>query len=143
MVYSTCTFNPIEDEAVVSELLVACKGALQLVDVSGHLPNLKRMQVRQHCCLPILRTLDTGTIVYTAGMRRERDARTASNTLVFNYLRPFPLAVVCASYNAIWWTVSAKHAPLPAQMVKNLALTLEKLFDLDSLRQWPKSKPLP
>jgi 16S rRNA C967 or C1407 C5-methylase (RsmB/RsmF family) len=29
MVYSTCTPNPIEDEAVVAELLVRCKGALQ------------------------------------------------------------------------------------------------------------------
>jgi 16S rRNA C967 or C1407 C5-methylase (RsmB/RsmF family) len=44
MVYSTCTFNPIEDEAVVAELLVRCKGALRLVDVGGQLPNLKRMQ---------------------------------------------------------------------------------------------------
>jgi 16S rRNA C967 or C1407 C5-methylase (RsmB/RsmF family) len=43
MVYSTCTFNPIEDEAVVAELLVRCKGALQLVDVSQQLPELKRL----------------------------------------------------------------------------------------------------
>jgi 16S rRNA C967 or C1407 C5-methylase (RsmB/RsmF family) len=43
MVYSTCTFNPIEDEAVVAELLVRCGGALQLLDVSQHLPELKRL----------------------------------------------------------------------------------------------------
>jgi 16S rRNA C967 or C1407 C5-methylase (RsmB/RsmF family) len=43
MVYSTCTFNPIEDEAVVAELLVRCGGALQLLDVSHHLPELKRL----------------------------------------------------------------------------------------------------
>ncbi len=43
MVYSTCTFNPIEDEAVVAELLLRCKGALELLDVSGDLPNLKRL----------------------------------------------------------------------------------------------------
>ncbi|WIA32878.1 hypothetical protein OEZ86_006052 [Tetradesmus obliquus] len=42
MVYSTCTPNPIEDEAVVAELLVRCKGALQLLDVSDQLPELKR-----------------------------------------------------------------------------------------------------
>lgn len=42
MVYSTCTFNPIEDEAVVAELLLRCQGALQLVDVSGQLPQLVR-----------------------------------------------------------------------------------------------------
>lgn len=43
MVYSTCTFNPIEDEAVVAELLVRCGGSLQLLDVSKQLPELKRL----------------------------------------------------------------------------------------------------
>ena len=43
MVYSTCTFNPIEDEAVVAELLVRCGGSLQLLDVSTQLPELKRL----------------------------------------------------------------------------------------------------
>ncbi|KIY92797.1 hypothetical protein MNEG_15166 [Monoraphidium neglectum] len=43
MVYSTCTFNPIEDEAVVADLLVRCGGALRLVDVDAQLPQLKRM----------------------------------------------------------------------------------------------------
>ena len=43
MVYSTCTFNPVEDEAVVAALLQHCKGALQLVDVAGQLPQLKRL----------------------------------------------------------------------------------------------------
>ncbi len=43
MVYSTCTFNPIEDEAVVSELLLLCGGATELMDVSAELPSLRRM----------------------------------------------------------------------------------------------------
>jgi 16S rRNA C967 or C1407 C5-methylase (RsmB/RsmF family) len=43
MVYSTCTFNPIEDEAVVAELLLRCKGAVQLVDVAHRLTELKRL----------------------------------------------------------------------------------------------------
>jgi tRNA (cytosine34-C5)-methyltransferase len=42
MVYSTCTFNPIENEAVVAEALLRCKGAVQLVDVSQQLTSLKR-----------------------------------------------------------------------------------------------------
>ncbi|KAH3742651.1 NOL1/NOP2/Sun domain family 2 [Pelomyxa schiedti] len=42
MVYSTCSFNPIEDEAVVSHLLRRTQGALQLVDTTGELPALKR-----------------------------------------------------------------------------------------------------
>ena len=43
MVYSTCTFNPIEDEAVVSELLELCGGAIELMDVSGEMTALKRL----------------------------------------------------------------------------------------------------
>ncbi|PIK33663.1 putative tRNA (cytosine(34)-C(5))-methyltransferase [Apostichopus japonicus] len=42
LVYSTCSFNPIENEAVVSSVLIASEGALQLADVSGLLPGLKR-----------------------------------------------------------------------------------------------------
>lgn len=65
MVYSTCSFNPLEDEAVVMELLRRCNGifhsrylykvifkwnyiytigAVSVVDVSGQLPDLKRSQ---------------------------------------------------------------------------------------------------
>ena len=43
IVFSTCTFNPIEDEAVVAEVLRRAHGSLQLVDVSHALPGLKRM----------------------------------------------------------------------------------------------------
>ncbi|KAI8103000.1 hypothetical protein M9434_005788 [Picochlorum sp. BPE23] len=41
MVYSTCTFNPIEDEAVVAELLRRTHGALELVDMSHMTKELK------------------------------------------------------------------------------------------------------
>ncbi|TYZ62941.1 hypothetical protein PybrP1_003321 [[Pythium] brassicae (nom. inval.)] len=42
MCYSTCTFNPLENEAVVAELLRWAGGALELVDVADRLPRLKR-----------------------------------------------------------------------------------------------------
>lgn len=42
MVYSTCSLNPIEDEAVLVQLIRSCKGAIQLVDASNELPSLKR-----------------------------------------------------------------------------------------------------
>ncbi|KAJ3192353.1 tRNA (cytosine(34)-C(5))-methyltransferase [Irineochytrium annulatum] len=42
MVYSTCTFNPVENEAVVAATLNASGGALVLEDVSAILPGLKR-----------------------------------------------------------------------------------------------------
>ena len=42
MVYSTCSFNPVENEAVVASLLRRCSGTLELVDTSHMLPKLKR-----------------------------------------------------------------------------------------------------
>ncbi|XP_067650794.1 RNA cytosine-C(5)-methyltransferase NSUN2-like [Haliotis asinina] len=41
LVYSTCSFNPVEDEAVVAEMLRQCKGSVELVDISESLPSLK------------------------------------------------------------------------------------------------------
>ncbi|EIE23789.1 tRNA-methyltransferase, partial [Coccomyxa subellipsoidea C-169] len=43
MVYSTCTFNPVEDEAVVAELLRKSESSLVLLDVSQELPQLQRV----------------------------------------------------------------------------------------------------
>ncbi|KAI9072106.1 hypothetical protein K1719_045928, partial [Acacia pycnantha] len=45
MVYSTCSMNPIENEAVVAEILRRCGGSVELVDVSHELPQLIRGQV--------------------------------------------------------------------------------------------------
>ncbi|KAK3419010.1 hypothetical protein EUGRSUZ_H04746 [Eucalyptus grandis] len=42
MVYSTCSMNPIEDEAVVAEILRKCGGCVELLDVSSELPQLIR-----------------------------------------------------------------------------------------------------
>ncbi|PFX21833.1 tRNA (cytosine(34)-C(5))-methyltransferase-like [Stylophora pistillata] len=42
IVYSTCTLNPIENEAVICTLLQKAEGAVELVDVSSSLPKLKR-----------------------------------------------------------------------------------------------------
>lgn len=43
MVYSTCSLNPIEDEAVIAALLERSEGALELADASADLPGLKWM----------------------------------------------------------------------------------------------------
>ncbi|XP_024974062.1 tRNA (cytosine(34)-C(5))-methyltransferase isoform X2 [Cynara cardunculus var. scolymus] len=40
MVYSTCSMNPVENEAVVSEILRRCGDSVELVDVSTELPQL-------------------------------------------------------------------------------------------------------
>jgi 16S rRNA C967 or C1407 C5-methylase (RsmB/RsmF family) len=42
LVYSTCSLNPLEDEAVVAALLRRSRGALRLADVQASLPGLKR-----------------------------------------------------------------------------------------------------
>ncbi|XP_024545501.1 tRNA (cytosine(34)-C(5))-methyltransferase [Selaginella moellendorffii] len=42
MVYSTCSLNPIEDEAVVGEILRQSGGCMELLDVSSELPTLRR-----------------------------------------------------------------------------------------------------
>ena len=41
MVYSTCSLNPLEDEAVVAEVLRQSHGAMELVDLSTAFPQLK------------------------------------------------------------------------------------------------------
>ncbi|CBZ53080.1 Multisite-specific tRNA m(5)C methyltransferase, related [Neospora caninum Liverpool] len=42
IVYSTCSFNPVENEAVVAAALEKTKGAVELVDCSGVFPALER-----------------------------------------------------------------------------------------------------
>lgn len=44
MTYSTCSLNPIENEAVVSEILRRSAGSVRLVDTHSFLPQLKRSQ---------------------------------------------------------------------------------------------------
>jgi len=41
LVYSTCSFNPLEDEAVIAAALNSIPG-FSIVDVSGDIPELKR-----------------------------------------------------------------------------------------------------
>ena len=55
LVYSTCSLNPIEDEAVVAALLTASKGALVLADVSGELPGLARSPGLARWVVPCVR----------------------------------------------------------------------------------------
>ncbi|CAA7019820.1 unnamed protein product [Microthlaspi erraticum] len=42
MIYSTCSMNPVEDEAVVAEILRRCGDSVELLDVSDKLPELIR-----------------------------------------------------------------------------------------------------
>lgn len=42
LVYSTCSFNPVEDEAVIAAALNNNAGLYKIVDVSSDFPELKR-----------------------------------------------------------------------------------------------------
>ncbi|KAJ3066386.1 tRNA (cytosine(34)-C(5))-methyltransferase [Podochytrium sp. JEL0797] len=42
VVYSTCTFNPVENEAVIAAALNLCGASIKLLDVSSQLTTLKR-----------------------------------------------------------------------------------------------------
>lgn len=59
-VYSTCSLNPVEDEAVVLEILRRTKGAVRLLDMSASLVGLKR-----HPGLGTWRLMDKGSAPYT------------------------------------------------------------------------------
>ncbi|XP_048751869.2 RNA cytosine C(5)-methyltransferase NSUN2-like isoform X3 [Ostrea edulis] len=41
LVYSTCSLNPVEDEAVIASMLQKCEGTVELVDVCKETKNLK------------------------------------------------------------------------------------------------------
>ncbi|KAF6201031.1 hypothetical protein GE061_005478 [Apolygus lucorum] len=41
LVYSTCSLNPIENEAVIQRMLIDAKGSIELIDVSDSLKGLK------------------------------------------------------------------------------------------------------
>ena len=43
LVYSTCSLNPIENEAVIGAAIRICKGSVEVVDCSQELPGLKRI----------------------------------------------------------------------------------------------------
>ncbi|KAF5301115.1 hypothetical protein FQR65_LT08945 [Abscondita terminalis] len=48
VVYSTCSLNPIENEAVIHHILAESNGAVELVDVSDVLPDLKHSSGLNH-----------------------------------------------------------------------------------------------
>lgn len=48
LVYSTCSFNPIENEAVLAGVLNGFEEAVELVDCSQEIPNLKRRPGMKH-----------------------------------------------------------------------------------------------
>ena len=75
MVYSTCSFNPIEDEAIVQAIVRGSKGAMRIVDASARFPKLRRMPG-----LKTWKVRDNGRW-YASAEDAIADATNASNTL--------------------------------------------------------------
>jgi multisite-specific tRNA:(cytosine-C5)-methyltransferase len=50
MTYSTCSMNPLENEAVVAEVLRRCGDSVEVVDASDRLPSV---QVKPHLRLSV------------------------------------------------------------------------------------------
>ena len=46
LVYSTCSLNPIENEAVLCRLLKECGGAMKIVDCADYVKTLKYNEVK-------------------------------------------------------------------------------------------------
>lgn len=51
MVYSTCSMNPVENEAVVSQLLQLFDGQISLVDIGDKLPGLRTIPGLKKWCV--------------------------------------------------------------------------------------------
>lgn len=49
LVYSTCSLNPIENEAVLCRLLKECNGSLKIIDASANIKTLKYTEVFYYC----------------------------------------------------------------------------------------------
>lgn len=71
MVYSTCSFNPVENEAVVAELVRRCGGALEIVDASDRVVDLKRRPGMKHW--RVVTMVDDTTVEYPTYADSQKD----------------------------------------------------------------------
>ena len=72
MVYSTCSFNPVENEAVVAELVRRCGGALEIVDASDRVADLKRRPGMKHW--RVVTMVDDETVEYPTYEDSQRES---------------------------------------------------------------------
>ncbi|TPX30335.1 hypothetical protein SmJEL517_g06089 [Synchytrium microbalum] len=64
VVYSTCSMNPIENEAVVAAMLARAPGTFDLLDVSHQVPGLKRRQGLSYWKVPSDSIDEQGQMVF-------------------------------------------------------------------------------
>ena len=102
--YSTCSLNPLENEAVVAALLKRCAGAVEIVDCSRELPELHRAP-----------GLTSWTVMDDALQEHESHARALQRCIARRRCLPRSSDVSClrsGQYGRVLCDASAQDAPL-------------------------------
>jgi len=139
MVYSTCSLNPIEDEAVLHRLLVEAQGSLELVDVADKLPGLKYTKGLSHWVM-----MDRNLTVYEkvedipentkSIIRPNMFPPKAEDAAQFHFERCLRVLPHQQNTGGFFVAVLKKVAPLPWESTKTVETTTTKVDeDKDSV----------
>ena len=107
MCYSTCSLNPMENEAVVAELLRASNGALRLVETAQLLPELARAAGLEHWSV-----VPKADGVVTASFEAARAAgQSQVGVLIMPLLTAKKLSFSCSFDRWLNWSGIQEHVP--------------------------------
>ena len=154
LVYSTCSLNPLENEAVVAELLERSRGAIRLVDCSKILPDLKRLPGLTKWSVQDLKTM-TWYDTYDSYLQDNRGSRqqskikksmfAKSNNHKHNLDRCFRIHPDLNDTGGFFVAVFEKVKPLPAEMIEIDAKEEQKLSRTTNIntKKWASAKIAP
>jgi len=154
LVYSTCSLNPLENEAVVVELLERSRGAIRLVDCSNILPDLKRLPGLTKWSVQDLKTMrwyDTydSYLQDNRGSRQQSKIKKSmfakSNNHKHNLDRCFRIHPDLNDTGGFFVAVFEKVKPLPAEMIEIDAKEEQKLSRTTNIntKKWASAKIAP
>ena len=153
LVYSTCSLNPLENEAVVVELLKRSQGAIRLVDCSKMLPGLKRLPGLTEWSVQDLKTgkwYDTYDSYAKDNQTRStkiKKSMFASKTTIHahNLERCFRIHPDLNDTGGFFVAVFEKVKPLPMEMIALDAKEEQKLSRTTNAntKKWTKAKIAP
>jgi 16S rRNA C967 or C1407 C5-methylase (RsmB/RsmF family) len=154
LVYSTCSLNPLENEAVVAELLERSRGAIRLVDCSKILPDLKRLPGLTKWSVQDLKTM-TWYDTYDSYLQDNRGSRqhskikksmfAKSNNHKHNLDRCFRIHPDLNDTGGFFVAVFEKVKPLPAEMIEIDSKEEQKLSRTTNIntKKWASAKIAP
>jgi len=154
LVYSTCSLNPLENEAVVAELLERSRGAIRLVDCSKILPDLKRLPGLTKWSVQDLKTM-TWYDTYDSYLQDNRGSRqhskikksmfAKSNNHKHNLDRCFRIHPDLNDTGGFFVAIFEKVKPLPAEMIEIDAKEEQKLSRTTNIntKKWASAKIAP